>query len=76
MASIALVNVWFENETNRFQRLSHIDPWKSYDNFRVNHTAIRDVKLEEGEEKEYLVRVEYLAENKFNVFNEKDEIIL
>ncbi|CDW87420.1 3-methylcrotonyl-carboxylase subunit alpha [Stylonychia lemnae] len=76
LASVALVNVWFENETNRFQRLSHVDPWKSYDNFRVNNVARRDLKLTEGEGKEHHLKIEYLTENKFNVLNDKDEYIL
>lgn len=53
LASVALTHAWFENETNRFQRISHIDPWKTYDNFRVNHISRRDVTIAEGEETEH-----------------------
>ena len=78
IASVALVNVWFENETNRFQRVSHIDPWKTYDNFRINHTNKRDVKVSETikdqDDQEHRIKVEYLSENKFNVYTDKDEI--
>jgi len=71
-----LVNVWFENERNRFQRISHVDPWKSYDNFRINHTAKREISLVEGESKEHKLLIEYITENKFNVYNDKEELII
>ena len=71
LAQVALVNLWYENERNRFQRQAPVDPWKTYDNFRINHRAQRTVKMQEGAEEEspvHELKVEYLSENKFNVY--------
>jgi hypothetical protein len=43
---LALLNVWFENEKVRLKRKSNVDPWNHFDNFRVNHNNIREVKFE------------------------------
>ena len=70
-AQVALVNLWYENEANRFQRQAPVDPWKTYDNFRINHRALRTVKMQEGADDEspvHELKVEYLSENKFNVY--------
>lgn len=69
LASVALANVWFENEGNRFRRPQSIDPWNNFDNFRVNHRAKREIVLIESE-KEHKLRIEYLAENRFNVLKD------
>ncbi len=73
LASIALANIWFENEKNRFRRPSPIDPWQTFDNFRINHKARREIQLQEGENKVHKLKVEYLSENKFNVYIDKDK---
>jgi len=73
LASVALANVWFENENNRFRRSSAVDPWQTFDNFRINHTARRDIQLQEGEDKTHYLKVEYLSENRFNVLISKDK---
>lgn len=56
--------------------MSHVDPWKSYDNFRVNHSSKRDIQLAEGEEKLHNLKVEYLTEKKFNVYDENDKLLI
>jgi len=67
-AAITLVHLWFENEKNRKRRVTAVDPWSQFDNFRVNHHAKREVKLiEQDGETTHIVEVEYLEENKFNV---------
>jgi hypothetical protein len=80
LASIALANVWFENSANRFSRSSSVDPWQCYDNFRINNVAKREIILDEvnrvnGEDKEtsHKLKIEYLAENRFNVLIDKDK---
>jgi hypothetical protein len=72
-ASIALANVWFENEANRFRRESKVDPWLNFDNFRINHTARREIILVDAAEKSIKLKIEYLAENRFNVLIDKDK---
>lgn len=57
---------------NRFRRKATVDPWQSYDNFRVNHRALRDFALHDAEDKKHSLKIEYLAENKFNVFIEDE----
>lgn len=76
LASVTLVNVWFENERNRFRRPSSVDPWKVYDGFRVNHVYRRPYKLQEGEETVHDIKLEYLSESKFNVYDNDDKIML
>lgn len=68
-----MVNVWFENEKLRLKRKTAVDPWELYDNFRINHHARRAVKLQDQNEKVSSVRIEYLSENKFNVYEDKDD---
>jgi hypothetical protein len=70
---VALANIWFENQGARFRRASSVDPWQTFDNFRINHRARREIQLLEGETTSYKLRVEYLSENKFNVFLDKDK---
>lgn len=48
-ASFALINVWFENEKLRLKRKSDVDPWSHFDNFRINHKNIREIKFEKEE---------------------------
>jgi hypothetical protein len=60
------MDIWRENEALRQTRSSPIDPWKSSDNFRINHVQSRDLKLNHGEET-VDCKVEYLSENKFNI---------
>lgn len=67
------MNVWFENEKLRLKRKTPVDPWQIYDNFRINHHARRQIKLQDQNEKESLLRIEYVSENKFNVYEDKDE---
>ena len=82
LASIALANIWFENENNRNRRATPVDPWHSYDNFRVNNVALREIVLEEGEtllgnegeKKTHKLKIEYLSENKFNVLRQTDPL--
>lgn len=76
LASITLVNVWFENERNRFRRPSSVDPWNSFDGFRVNQVYRRPYKLQEGEDTVHDIKLEYLSESKFNVYDADDKIIL
>ena len=73
LASVALANVWFENEGSRFRRSQSVDPWNNFDNFRVNHKAKREIVLIEGE-KIHKLKIEYLAENKFNVLQDIDKL--
>lgn len=73
LASVAIANVWFENQGNRFRRSSNVDPWNTFDNFRINHTARRDIVLVEGE-KEHTLKIEYISEKKFNVLVTKDKL--
>lgn len=68
-----MVNVWFENEKLRLKRKSNVDPWKVYDNFRINHHPRRTVKLIDKNEKASSVKIEYVSENKFNVYEDMDE---
>ena len=75
-ASIALANVWFENEHNRFRRESPVDPWRTFDNFRINHKARREIALVDGQDKTHKLKIEYLAENRFNVLIDKDKHVL
>lgn len=56
-AAIAITSIWFENEKERLKRKSNIDPWNSYDNFRINHCAYREVELKQGEEKSHKYKV-------------------
>ena len=51
-----------------------MDPWKTYDNFRINHRPLREFKLQEGEDTIHKVKIEYLSENKFNVHIDADEL--
>ena len=44
-----------------------------FDNFRINHKARREIQLQEGDNKVQTLKVEYLAENKFNVYVDKDK---
>jgi acetyl/propionyl-CoA carboxylase alpha subunit len=74
LASIALANIWFENEHNRFRRESPVDPWRTYDNFRINHKAKREVILVDAQEKDHKLKVEYISENRFNVLIDKDKL--
>ena len=74
IASVALANVWFENEGHRLRRSADVDPWGTLDNFRVNHTAKRDITLKEGEDKFHKLKIEYLSENKFNVLIQTDKL--
>jgi 3-methylcrotonyl-CoA carboxylase alpha subunit len=74
IASVALANVWFENAGKRFQRPSSVDPWHTFDNFRINHTARRDITIVEGEDKLHKLKIEYVSENKFNVLLPKDKL--
>ena len=74
IASVALANVWFENAGKRFQRPSSVDPWSTFDNFRINHTARRDITIVEGEDKAHKLKIEYVSENKFNVLLPKDKL--
>jgi 3-methylcrotonyl-CoA carboxylase alpha subunit len=77
LASVALANVWFENAGARTRRQSSVDPWHNFDNFRVNHRARRDVHLEEevkDDKVAHKLKVEYLAENRFNVLIDKDKL--
>ena len=67
-----MVNLWFENEKERLKRKSPVDPWRTYDNFRINHHAKREVKLIDKDDKVESLKVEYLGENKFNVLKDKD----
>lgn len=70
------MNIWFENERNRFRRHSSVDPWNSYDGFRVNHIYRRPYKLQEGEDTVHDIKIEYLSESKFNVYDADDKLIL
>lgn len=72
-ASIALANVWFENEQSRFRRDSSVDPWRNFDNFRINHKARREIALVDAADKVHKLKIEYLAENRFNVLIDKDK---
>ncbi len=72
MASVALANVWFENEAKRFRKDSKSDPWNTFDNFRINHRAKRDFTLAEGDDKSHYLKIEYLSENKFNVYKQSE----
>ena len=74
LASVALANVWFENEGQRQRRPAAVDPWNTLDNFRVNHTARRDITLKEGEDKFHKLKIEYITENKFNVLIQTDKL--
>ena len=74
LASIALANVWFENQGNRLRRPAAVDPWNTFDNFRINHTARRDITLQEGEDKSHKLKIEYLSETKFNVLMQTDKL--
>lgn len=73
LASVALANVWFENAAKRFRKDSRADPWNTFDNFRINHRAKRDFTLAEGEDKSYFLKIEYLSENKFNVYKQSEQ---
>jgi hypothetical protein len=73
LASVALANIWFENEGTRFHRSSAVDPWSTFDNFRINHRARRIIHLQEGDNLVHKLKVEYLSENKFNVYVDKDK---
>lgn len=73
-ASIALVNLLFENEKLKQKRKSKIDPWEVYDNFRINHLTKRVIKLQDKDLQERSLRVEYLSENKFNVYLDTDNV--
>ena len=50
-----------------------MDPWKTYDNFRINHTARREIALVDAHDKVHKLKIEYLAENRFNVLLDKDK---
>lgn len=73
LASVALANVWFENEGSRFRRPQNVDPWNNFDNYRVNYKAKREIVLTEGE-KIHKLKIEYLSENKFNVLQDIDKL--
>ena len=74
LASVALANVWFENQNNRSRSQAVADPWSTFDNFRINHIARREIVLTEGEDKKHKLVIEYLAENKFNVLQYTDKL--
>lgn len=59
---------------NRKNRPANVDPWNTFDNFRINHTARREITLVEGEDKENKFKIEYLTENRFNVLVQKDRL--
>lgn len=42
----------------------------------MNHTVRRELTLVEEDTKVHKVQIEYLSENKFNVYSDKDELIL
>lgn len=69
-ATIAITNLWFENEKLRLKRKSNVDPWKTYDNFRINHPGRREVKLKSANDKSHRYLVEYSNENTFSVYEE------
>lgn len=63
------MHVWHENEKFRISRQSNLDPWKSSDNFRINHKQLREVALlpHPDSKEENNCSLEYLSETSFNV---------
>jgi len=60
------------------KRKAAVDPWQCFDNFRINHHAKREIALVNREGKVAAnLKVEYLAENKFNVYEagENDALV-
>jgi hypothetical protein len=71
--SVAITKVFLENLKYRTRRESDIDPWSQRDNYRLNHTPMRELILVKSDDSEEdSMYVQYINENTFNVFA-KDE---
>ena len=68
MGSIAMVKVFCETLRRREGRKTDIDPWDLRDNFRLNHTPMRLLKLESDDGEELPFYVQYIDETTFNVY--------
>lgn len=71
-AQVAIASSWLTHQRNKSQKNLASDPWKQSDNFRVNHNAMRKVNIISGSEDSSdvsSVHIQYINENKFNVFD-------
>lgn len=70
-AQVAIANVWLNHQRSRTQTDLAADPWRANDNFRLNNTSYRKVKVNEGNDEgasSEVLHVQYHSGNKFSVY--------
>ena len=80
-AQVAIGKVWLEHQRAQTQRDLIADPWRTYDNFRINSQDLRKVQVSNGQESS-TVHLQYHSSNKFSVYkvdelhNTREDILL
>jgi len=67
-SNISAAQTYLETLKFRAAREHNVDPWDLRDQFRLNHMAKKKLILVNKQGKEEVTYVEYLAEDKFNVY--------
>ena len=72
MAQVAIAETWLQHKLKKTQKDLIADPWRASDNFRLNNSALRKVKLQsfssDSEKEIEELHIAYHSENVFSVY--------